>query len=125
MLRSARISVTLAAVAITLAGCSSSNELVSDSPLPQHSDFEVYFGSILGDYMSYKTHKALAVAVEADGKFVFAYEINARNEEVATGIAMQECGKRAGWFAFKAKCSLYAVDNQVIWQSAVDSGSVN
>ena len=80
----------------------------------QTSCFEAYFPAIFGDYLSYPTHKALAVARSADGRFVFAYRTTQRSKERAISATLDECHKRSRWLGLGVDCEVYAVDNEFV-----------
>jgi len=84
---------------------------ISDTP---ENDFDRYFPEILGDYLTYSKHKAIAVARGSDGRFVFAYSVAQRSVDGARMRAESECQKRAGWFGIDGQCMLSAVDNNIV-----------
>jgi len=109
-----RVLIPLLLLALYFPGCTPAREIVTQPDVSASSDFDRYFPAILGDYLSYKTPKAIAVARGPDGRFAFAYRIMAGSRDAAVERAMDECRKRAGWLGIEAPCKLYAVDNEVV-----------
>ena len=65
---------------------------------------------------NYKSHKAMAVALDDEGKYVIGYSYDCASKENAKRIALEKCNQANAYAEVKAEatCSMYAVENQII-----------
>lgn len=69
-------------------------------------------------YTKYKTHKAMAVAIDNEGRYVIGYSYDCGSDESAKNIALNNCTRANNNTKFSAdtSCVIYAVADKVIYK---------
>ncbi len=67
---------------------------------------------ILDEYAGLPSQKAMAVAIEPDGRYVWAHGNGYRDVDEAIDRAMQECERFRAEHGIGAPCELYRVNDQ-------------
>ena len=67
-------------------------------------------------YKEHKSHKAMAVAMDSEGKYVLGYSYDCASPQSAEQIALNNCTRANDNATVKAaaSCVLYAVENTVV-----------
>ena len=84
-------------VLLLLLSSSCASSSVNYEPESYPFTWDVYLRNLKGDYENWDDHKALAFAVDSEGRFEMGYAASARTAELASERALLECGRRAGW----------------------------
>jgi len=67
-------------------------------------------------YKDYEGRKAMAVAMDKEGRYVIGYSYDCSSEESAKRIALSKCERLNANIEIKpnAKCQIYAVGNKIV-----------
>ena len=67
-------------------------------------------------YKEHKEHKAMAVAMDKDGKYVIGYSFDCTSVESAKQIALNNCtnANAKAEVRSEANCQVYAVENTIV-----------
>lgn len=65
-------------------------------------------------YKGLAHHKAMAIAMDDDGRYAYWYVHEQPFLKRAETIAMKQCNKAAKELSVKAKCKLYASGNKIL-----------
>lgn len=100
-------SVPFVAILSTLAlvACTSSG--------PKKNRFEREFQR----YLSMPNQKAMAIAGDPNGRWVYGYGYAAGSSGHAEVTAMEACNRRRNSLGPDAECSVYAIGSKVVWKS--------
>jgi len=94
---------TLVAMVIGFNGCA-----VSNNSKTLDKSFE--------EYKTYNSHKAMAVAMDDDGRYAMGYSYDYSSQDKANKRAIKQCNDANDQSVNKvtAKCELYAIDNDIV-----------
>jgi hypothetical protein len=70
------------------------------------------FGEVVGHYRTLASSKALALATEANGRWAYGARFASDSRERAIEDALQACDTRARSGGMRARCRLFAVENE-------------
>ena len=73
------------------------------------------FLQVFKDYQGRPEHKAMALAMDAKGRFAHGVAARASTQAEANQEALAECARFTGQGGLQAPCRLYAVGDQVVW----------
>jgi len=67
-------------------------------------------------YKKYKAYKAMAIAMDQDGKYIIGYAKDAKSSSDAQAIALENCQKANMHAQLKVStaCTLYAIENVIL-----------
>jgi len=68
-------------------------------------------------YKKYKKHKALAIAVDRDGKYSYGYSYNKSSIKKAIRKALKGCNKSKLRYKVNSQCKIYKVDDAIRFKS--------
>ena len=96
-------------VLVGFTGCTSSPKLINDR---QTKDIEKSFEH----YKKFKSHKAMALAMDKKGKYMLGYSFDCASEESAKRIALDKCTKanRKAKVPADAQCAIFAIENKIV-----------
>ncbi len=99
------LGATMGAMLIGLNGCTVSNSCQLDK------SFE--------EYKTYKSHKAMAVAMNDDGRCAIGYAYDYSSQNSANNGALKRCANSNNQSENKitAQCEIYAIDNDIVRDS--------
>ncbi len=68
------------------------------------------------EYKTYKAHKAMAIAMDDDGRYAIGYSSDYSSQDRANQRAIKQCTdvNNKSEYKIKAKCKLYAINNDII-----------
>ena len=74
------------------------------------------FNKAVEEYKEYKMHKAMAVAMDNDGRYAMGYAFDYATQEKAKKDAIKHCidSNNKVTDKVKAKCEIYAIDNEIV-----------
>jgi len=74
--------------------------------------------NLLKQNMAYKSHKAIAVAMDSEGKYILGYSYDCASEESAKSIALNRCRlaneNAESESQVTATCVIYALENNIV-----------
>ena len=70
------------------------------------------FGEVVRQYRSLESHKALALATEANGRWAYGARFASDTRERALEDALEACSTKARSGGMRARCRLFAIENQ-------------
>jgi len=99
---------------VGLTGCTQ-----SPAPVKYNIDKEKNIDHIERSFELYKTHqehKAMAVAMDEEGKYVLGYSFDCATQESAKRIALENCNNANANAEVKAdaSCTLFALENTIV-----------
>jgi hypothetical protein len=108
------ILTTILSTIIGLTGCTSTPE-----PVKYNIDKEKNIEHIERSfdlYKEHKSHKAMAIAMDSEGKYVLGYSYDCTSAQSAEKIALNNCTKANERAEVKAdaSCELYAVEDNIV-----------
>ena len=97
--------VTMVAIVVGLSGCAGSNKV--DSSI---------FNNSFEEYKTYKSHKAMAVAMDDDGRYAMGYSSDYSSQDGANKRAVKQCSdvNNKSTSKVNAECVIYAIDNEIV-----------
>ena len=94
----------LVLIAVLIGGCAGG---------PPKSRFEREYQR----YLSLPNQKAMAVAGDPNGRWVYGYGYGARSSGMAEVSEMEQCNVRRREIGPDAECRIYAKGSRVVWES--------
>jgi hypothetical protein len=70
------------------------------------------FGEVVRHYQTLASKKALALATEANGRWAYGVRFASASQAEAIEDALEACGTRARSGGMRARCLLFAIENQ-------------
>jgi len=110
--------LTISALAILVGGCTQT--ISQNSGQKYYVDKDASINKINAFYKQYTTsnkkEKAIAVAMDKEGKYVLGYAHDAASAQSAKKIALSRCeqARTKTNVTIDAPCKLYAADNQIV-----------
>ena len=109
--------LTLATLTLALLGMVSCSN--TSTPMKYNIDKEKNIEHIQRSfdiYKEHKEHKAMAVAMDKEGKYVIGYSFDCASVESAKQIALNNCTNANAKAEVKseANCQVYAVENTIV-----------
>lgn len=107
-----KLGIFLSAVLLGLSGCVSSKMNVDQNTT---SEFDVFFDK----YKTYNAKKAIAMAIDKDGKYAYGYAYGYPTKISVVKRAIEECEKNKIKHNVdtKAECKIYALGNKIMKQN--------
>jgi hypothetical protein len=96
-------SIVLAALFAVTVACASNTLSGVDEP---------DFGEVVRSYRTLGSHKALALATEANGRWAYGARFASGSSEQAIEESLRACRKRARSGGMRAQCFLFAIENE-------------
>lgn len=101
------LGTTMVAMAIGFSGCTSAKDAELKSEL----------GKSFEEYKTYKSNKAMAVAMGDDGRYAMGYAYDYVSQDRANARAIKLCtdaNNQTEGNKVDAECKIYAIDNDIV-----------
>ena len=108
------LAATLSAI-VGLTGCTSTSSAIQKYNINKDKNIE-HIQRSFELYAEHKSHKAMAVAMDKEGKYVIGYSYDCTSEQSAKNIALNNCTKANNNADVKAEasCVIYAVEDKIV-----------
>ena len=108
------LTTTLSAI-VGLGGCTSTPAPIQKYNINKEKNIE-HIRSSFELYKEYQSHKAMAVAMDKEGKYVIGYSYDCISEQSAKNIALTNCTKANNNAEVKANasCIIYATEDKIV-----------
>jgi len=108
------LTTTLLAI-MGLTGCTNASKPMPKYNIDKEKNIE-HIQRSFDLYKKHKSHKAMAVAMDAEGKYVIGYSYDCASTISANAIALNHCKKANNSASVKAEasCRIYAIENKIM-----------